>query len=73
MIKSPISLQDLRRKLYIKAKTEPSWRFESIRALTGNGGVGDGCRARLGFLMPIACTIHPRRRKRVQLMRSHKL
>lgn len=27
MTKAPISLQDLRRKLYIKAKTEPSWRF----------------------------------------------
>ena len=27
MTKTPISLQDLRRRLYIKAKTEPSWRF----------------------------------------------
>jgi RNA-directed DNA polymerase len=27
MIKAPISLQDLRRNLYIKAKAEPSWRF----------------------------------------------
>ncbi len=27
MRKAPISLQDLRRRLYIKAKTEPSWRF----------------------------------------------
>lgn len=27
MTKAPISLQDLRRKLYIKAKAEPSWRF----------------------------------------------
>jgi RNA-directed DNA polymerase len=27
MIKTPISLQDLRKKLYIKAKTEPTWRF----------------------------------------------
>lgn len=27
MIKTPITLQDLRRKLYIKAKTEPQWRF----------------------------------------------
>ena len=26
MIKPPISLQDLRRKLYVKAKAEPSWR-----------------------------------------------
>jgi RNA-directed DNA polymerase len=27
MIKTPISLQDLRRRLYVKAKAEPSWRF----------------------------------------------
>jgi RNA-directed DNA polymerase len=27
MIKAPISLQDLRRRIYIKAKAEPSWRF----------------------------------------------
>jgi RNA-directed DNA polymerase len=27
MIKAPISLQDLRRRIYAKAKAEPSWRF----------------------------------------------
>ena len=27
MIKAPVCLQDLRRRLYIKAKAEPSWRF----------------------------------------------
>jgi len=27
MTKTPINLQDLRRRLYIKAKTEPLWRF----------------------------------------------
>jgi RNA-directed DNA polymerase len=27
MIKTPISLQDLRRRIYRKAKTEPAWRF----------------------------------------------
>src|SRR6516162_5598808 len=27
MTKAPISLQDLRRSLYIKAKAEPTWRF----------------------------------------------
>src|SRR5712691_6954 len=27
MIKEPISLQDLRRRIYVKAKAEPSWRF----------------------------------------------
>ena len=27
MIKAPINLQDLRRRIYVKAKTEPTWRF----------------------------------------------
>jgi RNA-directed DNA polymerase len=27
MIKAPVSLQDLRRRIYIKAKAEPAWRF----------------------------------------------
>jgi RNA-directed DNA polymerase len=27
MTKTPVNLQDLRRRLYIKAKTEPTWRF----------------------------------------------
>src|SRR5580704_17456692 len=27
MIKAPIRLQDLRRRLYVKAKAEPAWRF----------------------------------------------
>jgi len=27
MTKAPINLQDLRRRLYVKAKTEPTWRF----------------------------------------------
>jgi len=27
MTKTPISLQDLRRNLYVKAKAEPAWRF----------------------------------------------
>ena len=26
-MKAPINLQDLRRRLYVKAKAEPSWRF----------------------------------------------
>ncbi len=28
MIKAPINLQDLRRRIYVKAKSEPSWRFQ---------------------------------------------
>jgi hypothetical protein len=27
MIKTPSSLQDLRKSLYVKAKAEPTWRF----------------------------------------------
>jgi RNA-directed DNA polymerase len=27
MIKAPVSLQDLRRRIYRKAKAEPTWRF----------------------------------------------
>jgi RNA-directed DNA polymerase len=27
MIKAPMDLQDLRRRIYVKAKAEPSWRF----------------------------------------------
>jgi RNA-directed DNA polymerase len=27
MTKAPISLQDLRKRIYIKAKAEPQWRF----------------------------------------------
>ncbi len=31
MIKAPIDLQDLRPRLYVKAKTEPSWCFTAPR------------------------------------------
>jgi RNA-directed DNA polymerase len=30
MTKTPIDLQDLRRRLYVKAKAEPLWRFWGI-------------------------------------------
>src|ERR1700704_5533070 len=48
MIKASDDLQDLRRRIYVKAKAEPSWRFwvytyvcsGAIRASAGNDGVG---------------------------------
>ena len=52
MTKAPVSLQNLRRRLYIKAKAEPTWRFwglyvhvckretlrEAYRLAKSNGG-----------------------------------
>jgi hypothetical protein len=35
MTKASIDLQDLRRRIYIKAKAEPSWRFWGLLALFG--------------------------------------
>jgi RNA-directed DNA polymerase len=32
MIKTPIDLQELRRRIYVKAKSEPSWRFWGLYA-----------------------------------------
>jgi hypothetical protein len=42
MTKAPISLQDLRRSLYVKAKAEPLWRFPTDRQL---GLLGSACRS----------------------------
>jgi len=36
MTKAPITLQDLRRRLYVKAKAEPSWRFWGYMATSAN-------------------------------------
>jgi hypothetical protein len=33
MIKPPIDLQDLRRRIYAKAKAEPSWRCTAASGL----------------------------------------
>ena len=51
MTKASIDLQDLRRRIYVKAKAETSWKFRGVRpcaspeptASAGRGGVGDGC------------------------------
>jgi hypothetical protein len=41
MTKASISLQDLRRKIYLKAKSDKTWRFYAV-ASAGTGGVGPG-------------------------------
>jgi len=47
MIKAPVSLQDLRRRIYVKAKADLFCGFRSgnFRASAGGGGVGGVCRS----------------------------
>ena len=69
MTNSPINLQDLRRRIYAKAKAEDPWLYES-EASAGSGGVGDCWTQTLGsFRSTTSCTID--RRKRPQRDRSH--
>ncbi len=68
MIKAPIDLQDLRRRLYVKAKAEPSWRL-SAEASAGNGGVDGGCMMPWSYLIT---TGYGHGRKSFQHDRSHK-
>ena len=42
MRKAPMSLQDLRRRIYVKVKAEQSWRSYCAGASAGSGGVVDG-------------------------------
>jgi RNA-directed DNA polymerase len=37
MIKASIDLQDLKRRIYVKAKAEPSWRFWQFQKRRGLG------------------------------------
>ena len=41
MIKTSVSLQELRRKIYLKAKSDKTW---SVMASVGTGGVELGAR-----------------------------
>ena len=41
MIKASIDLQDLRRKIYLKAKADKTWRLNAV-ASAGTDGVGPG-------------------------------
>jgi hypothetical protein len=47
MIKAPVRLQDLRRRIYVKAKADMFCGFRSgnFRASAGGGGVGGVCRS----------------------------
>ena len=47
MTKAPVSLQDLRRRIYVKAKADMFCGFRSgnFRASAGGGGVGGVCRS----------------------------
>jgi hypothetical protein len=53
MIKAPVSLQELRRKIYLKAKSEKAWRFRQGTAVVsaGTGGIGTGSIRTLGYIM----------------------
>src|SRR6266436_1893396 len=74
MTKASIDLQDLRRRLYVKAKAEPSGGSEDLlrneRASAGNDGIGGGCTTLEGCLTPIECDATGR--KSPQQDRSHK-
>src|SRR6266481_833093 len=74
MTKASIDLQDLRRRLYVKAKAEPSGGSEDLlrneRASAGNDGIGGGCTTLEGCLTPIECDATGR--KLPQQDRSHK-
>ena len=36
MTKAPISLQELRRSIYVKAKAEPAWRFWDCTSMSAS-------------------------------------
>jgi hypothetical protein len=55
MIKASIGLQDLRRKIYLKAKSDKTWR--NAVASAGTGGVVPGCIRRLDCLTTIKSNI----------------
>ena len=48
MIKAPMVLQDLRRRIYAKAKAEPSLRFGAVRSRLQDRDVASRVQTRLG-------------------------
>ena len=72
MIKAPIRLQDLRRRIYVKAKAETFCGFRAghFRASAGGGGVGMGCRTPCRCAAAVGFSIFFR--KSLRHDRSHK-
>jgi hypothetical protein len=73
MIKAPVRLQDLRRRIYVKAKADTFCGFRpgNFRASAGGGGVGTGCRTPCGCSAAVGIGILFR--KSLRQDRSHKL
>jgi hypothetical protein len=73
MIKAPVRLQDLRRRIYVKAKADTFCGFRSgnFRASAGGGGVGTGGRAPCGCSAAVGISLLFR--KSLRQDRSHKL
>ena len=69
MTKAPISLQDLRRRLYVKVKAEGSGR-QNVSTSAGSGGAGNGCTTRLDSFRSTAFPIGSCSRQSLQSDRS---
>jgi hypothetical protein len=72
MTKAPIRLQDLRRRIYVKAKAETfrGFRTGNFRTSAGGGGVGMGCRTPCHCAAAVGFSIFFR--KSLRQDRSHK-
>ena len=73
MIKTPIRLQDLRRRIYVKAKADTfcGFRIRKRQASVGDDGVGTGCTTPCGC--SVAVGLNNLFRKSFRRDRSHKL
>ena len=74
MTKASIDLQDLRRRIYVKAKAQTSWKFWGLAgtdgASAGRGGVGDGCVPNSEAVQWLPEVDRPARRKPLRQDRS---
>jgi hypothetical protein len=73
MIKAPVSLQNLRRRIYVQAKADPFCGFQpgDFRTSAGGGGVGTGGTTPCGGSAAVGISILFR--KSLRQDRSHKL